>query len=286
MPKKTHTFWRFLISKVFFKNLLIALAITLILIIGVNLWLRIFTDHGDEITVPNFTFMSLQEVDQLCYQKNLQWLSHDSTYVRDQPGGIVLEQYPIAGSKVKKNRKVFLTTNSWYPELIPMPLAYDMSYRNAKRILEGAGLFIDSLEYEPYFARTYVRKQKYMGQEILEGTPIEKGSGVTLVLGQGLSNEKGAIPNLINMKRDSAKSVALDLYFSLGAIVYDQTILSKEDSLNALIYKQYPSHINNTARLGSLIDIWLTMDSLTLWKADSTLFEPDSSWLITDSIQN
>lgn len=276
MPKKKTSLWRFLATKVFWKNFLLAMAITFTTIVVTQLVLRIYTDHGDEIPVPNFTSMSLLEVDQLCFQKDLKWLVQDSVYVKDQPGGTVLDQYPPAGFKVKKNRKIFLTTNCWYPEMIPMPKAYDMSYRQAKRIIESHGLFIDSLEYEPYFARTYVLKQKYKGEIIDENTQIEKGSGIVLILGQGLSNKTDFIPNLTGMHEDSASSLALDMHFNIGAVVFDDGIQSADDSLNALIYKQFPDHNNRKAQLGSPIDIWLTLDSLKLYLADSTLFELDS----------
>ncbi len=276
MPQKKKSFWRFFITIVFWKNFLIAIAISFVLILAIQFSLRIYTDHGKEISVPNFTGLILQEVDQLCFQKELQWLVQDSIYVQDLPRGTVLDQYPTSGSRVKKKRKIFLTTNCWYPEMIPMPKAFDMSYRQAKRILEAQGLFIDSLEYEPYFARTYVLNQKYLGEIINEGTPIEKGSGIILVIGQGLSNKTDFIPKLINMTRDSAASLVLDLHFNLGAIVYDSTVLYAEDSMSALIYKQFPDYNNKNAQLGSPIDIWLTNDSLKLYKTDSSLFRLDT----------
>ncbi len=251
-------------------------AITIVLIIAVQLVLRNYTDHGEEIQVPNLTGMPLHDADQLCYQKELKWIIQDSVYDKNLPGGIVVDQYPFSGFRVKKNRKLFLTISSWYPEMIPMPKAYDMSYRQAKGILESHGLSIDSLEYEPYFARTYVMKQKYKGYTIDEGTPIEKGSGIVLVLGQGLSNEVDQIPNLIGMVRDSASDIALDLHFNIGAVVFDASILTGEDSLNAKIYKQFPEELNQKARLGSPIDIWLTLDSVKLFKADSVQFKLDS----------
>ena len=276
MPKKKISFWRFLLSRVFWKNLGIAAAIIIILLVLTRITLHFYTDHGKEIPVPNFTHMSLHEVDQLCYQKNLRWIVQDSTYNPDLAGGSVVEQYPPAGFRVKKKRKVFLITNSWYPEMIMMPDASDTHLRQAKGLLESYGLFVDSLEYEPHFARTYVLKQKFRGEIIEPGTPIEKGSGITLVLGQGLSSEVDLIPNLINMTQDTAQDVALDLHFNIGAVVFDESITNEEDSIMARIYKQFPHHQNEKAQLGSPIEIWLTLDSLKLMEADSTLFPRDS----------
>lgn len=284
MPNSNKTFRKFLVSKVFFKNLAIAAAITLLILIIIQVSLRVYTGHGKEITVPQFSGLSLAEADKICFEKDLKWTIQDSLYLDDQPGGIILDQYPEVGSRVKKNRKVFLIINSWDPEIIMMPKAYETPYRQALRILEASGLYVDSIEYEPYFAETYVRKQKFKGEIILEGTPIPKGSGITLVLGQGLSNERAFVPRLISMTQDSARQTIMNTHFSLGAIVYDETVANKEDSSNARIFRQLPDHKNNQARLGTAIDIWLSRDSLKIFMADSTLFDTDSLLFEIDTL--
>ncbi len=285
MPNKRKSFWRFLLTKVFWKNLGIAFAISLVIFVLVKITLHIYTGHGKEITVPNLTGMDLAEVDQLCYQKDLLWVIQDSIYQPDLPGGEIIDQYPPAGFRVKKKRKIFLTVNSWYPEMVMMPKASDTHFRQAKRILEMNGLFVDSLEYEPYFARTYVMKQKFRGTIIDPGTPIEKGSGITLVLGQGLSNETDYVPKLVHLTKDTATNLALDLHFNIGAVVYDQSILTGEDSIMSRVYKQFPDFHDRKAQLGSPIDIWLTIDSLKLLQADSSLFPVDSlSGFATDTL--
>lgn len=284
MPENKHKFRRFLISKVFFKNLAIAVGISVIILIIVQISLKIYTGHGKEISVPEFKGLSLSEADKICFQEELLWTIQDSLFLVDQPGGVVLDQYPAAGAKVKKGRKVFLIVNSWNPEMILMPKAYETPYRQALLILEASGLHVDSIEYEPYFAETYVRKQKYKGEIILEGTPIQKGTGITLVLGQGLSDEKAFVPRLIGMTQDSARSLIMNTHFSLGAIVYDETVVSGEDSSMASIFKQIPDFKNNQARLGTAIDIWLTRDSIKMFMADTTLALSDSLLMEIDSI--
>ncbi len=284
MPTKKNTFWKFLISRIFFKNLAIAIGLSLVFLIIIQVGLKVYTDHGKEITVPKLSGLSLSETDKLCFQEKLRWSIQDSLFLEDQPGGIVLEQYPSAGTKVKKNRKIFLIVNSWNPEIILMPKAYETPHRQAILILEASGLHVESIEYEPYFAETYVIKQKYRDEIILEGTPIEKGSGITLVLGQGLSDEKAFVPRLVCMTQDSARDIIMNTHFSLGAIVFDETVITGEDSMLAQIFKQLPDFRNNQARLGSSIDIWLTTDSLKLFYADSTQLAPDSTIFVLDSI--
>jgi hypothetical protein len=52
--------------------------------------------------------------------------------------------------------------------------------------------------------------------------------------------------------------------------VFDATVLTGTDSLNAFVYKQNPDyHPDATVQLGSAVYIWLTVDTLRL-SADTT----------------
>lgn len=265
---------QFLLSRIFWKNVLIAVLITIVLVTLVQISLYFYTGHGKKIKVPDLTGLSLQQADIICAQNKLYWAIQDSTYTKGAVKGSVLDQYPAPGSFVKKNRKVFLVLNSWYPEMIKMPKAYDMPFRQAERILRNAGLTIESTEYVPFFPN-YVLEQKYKRRLIKEGTPVEKGSGITLVLGQGLSNERSPVPFLLKTDFQTAHDLAMAKYFNLGAVVYDSTVVTADDSIKALVYRQFPD-FDNPARLGTSIDIWLTLDSVRLSAIDSLAGQRDS----------
>jgi beta-lactam-binding protein with PASTA domain len=273
---------QFLLSRIFWKNVLIAVLATIGLIILVQISLYFYTGHGKKISVPDFTGMSLQQVDRLCAQNHILWIIQDSTYVAESQHGAVLDQYPEPGSGIKKNRKIFLVTNCWFPQMIKMPKAFDMPYRQSERVLSSAGLHISSIEYIPHFAPTYVLEQKFGGRIIAEGTDIEKGSGITLVVGEGLSSERSPVPNLLNIGRETARIIALNNYFNLGATQYDSTVINSMDSSLAKVYRQFPDY-RNQARLGTSIDIWLTRDSLRILQADSVSTVRDS--LVNDTNQ-
>jgi hypothetical protein len=275
---------QFLLSRIFWKNVLIALAITIGLVILVQMSLYFYTGHGKKVIVPDFTGMSLQQVDRLCADHKIQWIIQDSSYLAESPKGAVLDQYPEPGSGIKKNRKIYLITNCWYPQMIRMPKAYDMPYRQAERILSVAGLHISSVEYIPHFAPTYVLEQKFNGRLIEVGTELEKGSGITLVVGEGLSNERAPVPNLLGIGRETARILALNNYFNLGAVLFDSTVTNRMDSAMAKVYRQFPDH-SNPARLGTSIDIWLTMDSLRILQLDSTYLYNDLTVPDTTQIQ-
>ena len=93
MSEKKKSFKRFLVSKVFFKNLALAIGITLIVLIIVQGGLKIYTDHGKEIIIPDYSGLSLAEADKLCFEQNLKWVIMDSLYLESQPGGVIPDQY-------------------------------------------------------------------------------------------------------------------------------------------------------------------------------------------------
>lgn len=269
------TLGQFLISRIFWKNVLFAVLITIGLVILVQISLFFYTGHGKKIRVPDFSGMTLTQADNFCAQNHIYWLIQDSTHESEKPRGTILDQFPDPGSFIKKNRKIFLVINAWQPEIIKMPRAFDMPFRQAERVLSSAGLLVERTEYVPYFAPTYVIEQKYNGTTIAPGSPISKGSGITLVIGQGLSNERSMVPNLLGIGKETARIISMNNFFYIGGVMYDSTVVNSDDSARAKIFKQYPN-VGNQARLGTSIDIWLSVDSLRLMRLDSAAVQQDT----------
>ena len=230
--------------------------------------LKIYTRHGQALVVPDLTGKTISELMDITKTKKLKFEVIDSVFNSLLTKGSVVEQHPVAGIKVKKRRTIFLVINAYFPEIIPMPKAFNVSRRQARNILDDAGLIIDSLEFEPYPAIDYVLKQKFEGEIIEQGTPIPKGSLIVLVLGEGLADQKTLIPDLIGLSPDSARSLTYLSSLIIGAMIYDETIITGEDSLTAMIWRQSLERNNIMAKLGTRIDIWLTLDSLKVFGTD------------------
>lgn len=61
---------------------------------------------------------------------------------------------------------------------------------------------------------------------------------------------------------------------NLGRIIFDESIQNHFDSLQAKVWKQYPSiEDEQKIRPGTNIDIWLTRDSVRLHRSDSLLHD-------------
>jgi eukaryotic-like serine/threonine-protein kinase len=194
-------FLRFLFSKLFLKHLLIAIGITVVLVLVTMQALSWYTKHNDYIIVPDFRSLYYQEVVGNAEYKNYQFLVIDSVFDADKPKGSILTQDPFPGSKVKKNRMVYMTITSVIPEKTTMPDLNDLTLRQAQSMLESSGLKLGKLLYIRSFDEDAVQNQLFEGKPIRAGTVINKGSVITLTVGMGAKASE--------MKRDSTEADSL-----------------------------------------------------------------------------
>jgi beta-lactam-binding protein with PASTA domain len=263
-------FFRFLITKKFLRHLGLAAAITIILLLGVMLWLKIYTHHGRTIVVPDLTGLTLEEVDDVTSSRRLRFEVVDSVFSTEMPRGTVIKHNPFATSRVKKNRKIFLTMNAINPEMVSMPQLVGLSFRQARLALQNAGLEQGNITYRPDFAKNNVLQQMHKDSVINEGTIITKGAVIDLVLGMGLSSKTTRVPDLVGLGVEEATEIISDFYLNLGAITYDPSFEEAEDSSGAYIWRQYPDYDElKRLNMGMEVDIWLTLDSTRIPQPDS-----------------
>ncbi len=130
-------FFRFLITKKFLRHLGLAAAISIILLLGTLLWIKIYTHHGKTIVVPDLAGLTLEEVADVSSSRRLRFEVVDSVFSNEMPRGTVIKQNPHATSRVKKNRKIFLTMNAVNPEMVSMPQLIGLSFRQARLALQN-----------------------------------------------------------------------------------------------------------------------------------------------------
>jgi beta-lactam-binding protein with PASTA domain len=266
-------FLKFLTTKKFLRHLGLAAAISLILLLGTLLWLKIYTHHGQTITVPDLAGLTEEEVEDVTSARRLRFEVVDSVFSNEMPRGTVVKQNPGPNSAVKKNRKIFLTMNAVNQEMVPMPQLVGLSFRQARLAMQNAGLIQGSIEYRPDYAKNSVLQQMHRDSVIKEGTQITKGAVIDLVLGMGLSSSTTRIPDLIGAGLDEATEIIARYYLNLGAVTYDESFLEAEDSSGAFVWRQYPEFDElQSLNMGMEMDVWLSLDSTLLPEPDSTSF--------------
>lgn len=264
----------FIRKKSFWRGVMYAAGIYLLLFILVVIGLKLYTHHGKSFPVPDFKGLQPDRVKELAKDKNLRIKIVDSTFIAYLPKGSVIDQHPRPGINVKRKRTIFLTINAFNQVKVEMPDVVGVSYRQGKAILERRGLKVGKLIYKPDFAENNILEQRFDGEEVKKGTMIEKGQYIDLVLGNGLGRSSSPVPELFQLPYTRAINEINDAYFNVGHVSFDTSVISYNDTLNAMVYKQRPA-FSETRRavMGSKIDIWLTVNPELFPEADTTSYQ-------------
>ncbi|MBE6297662.1 MAG: PASTA domain-containing protein [Bacteroidales bacterium] len=149
------------------------------------LWLDSYTNHGEEIEVPDICRMHLEdakaELNTQGFTLEIQRYEYSEGAIEDE----VLEQSPVAGSMVKEGRKILVVLNTTQKPKVSVPGVIDnCSMREAEARILAAGFNIvrvDTIRGE----KDWVYKLRHEGRDLTNGEPIPMGSDVVIVIGNG-----------------------------------------------------------------------------------------------------
>lgn len=176
----------YLTSKVFFSQVLIAFGIIAVLAFVFFNMLSFFTNHGQEITVPDLSKMNIEKAEETLDDLGLDYVLLDTLdYNKDFPQFSVVEQEPKKGAKVKANRKIYIKVNASGYAFVILPDLIEKTFRQAEPTLNSIGLEVGQVTYKPYLGKDMVLEMKYNGVPVKPGTKIMKTSKIDLVLGDG-----------------------------------------------------------------------------------------------------
>ncbi|WP_027138539.1 PASTA domain-containing protein [Gaetbulibacter saemankumensis] len=178
--------FKFLTSKVFFKQILLAIVAAVVLCFIILKWLNVTTNHGKFETVPDLKGKSIDVARMALNDNKLVMQIQDSAnYNPDYPKFSVIDQEPTAGSQVKENRKIYITLNPSGYRKILVPDLTERTFRQAKPSLEALGFQVGKITYVDNIAKDLVLKLEYKGKAINPGDMLPKTSTIDLVLGNG-----------------------------------------------------------------------------------------------------
>jgi beta-lactam-binding protein with PASTA domain len=177
---------KYLTSRIFFGQVLAALAIIAVIGYLFMHWLTFTTDHGHEITVPDLRKLTEEQVEDKLDELDLDYELLDSVDFRgDYPKYSVVEQDPMPGTKVKVGRKVYIKINSSGFSSVRIPDLIDKTYREAVPTLKALGLEEGTITYVPNLGKDMVLEMRYKGRNLKVGDRVLKASKIDLVLGDG-----------------------------------------------------------------------------------------------------
>ncbi len=180
-------FFRFLASKTFLYQLVIALICIVVIVFLTLKWLGFTTNHDERIQVPNLEKLDFSNSSEILEELNLVAKIQDSTnFNASYPPLSVIEQTPRAGDFVKKNRKIYLVLNPSGYRKIKIPNIIQKTRRQAEPTLLALGFKVGKITYSSNMARDVVLQLKHNGEIITPNTELMKTSTIDLVVGDGL----------------------------------------------------------------------------------------------------
>ena len=143
---------------------------------------------------------------------------YDTVYTAHVTPQTVVDQYPVAGAKVKPGRTIRLKI-SRSEKLIIVPNLVGQSRRSVEIALQQIGLRIDTVytEFNPDYPKGTVAWQFPKS-----GDHIKKGMGLQITVSQGLPPDFFQVPQLFGMSMQNAKDLLTKARLKVGKISYKQ----------------------------------------------------------------
>lgn len=224
--------------------------------------LNIITRHNQELEVPSFMGLSVEQAQQIADANTFRLEVTDSVHIPRMEPGAIYKQNPLAGSKVKKSRRILLTINAKSPKMVKMPLLVGYSLRQAQSELASSQLKVGKLIYESDLATNNVLEQLYNGRAIEAGKEIPTESVIDLKLGLNEVDSVAIVPSLLGKPYSIIKDYLIDNSLNLGKVYFDNTVLTLHDSLAAFAYRQelvLPEG-DSIPRYGTAVSVYFTLD--------------------------
>ena len=184
--KHTLSLLHFLKSKVFLKQLVLAVVALIVFCFLMLQYLKYSTNHGEFIAVPELKGKTLDVVEIELDDATLNMVIQDSAnYNPNYPPYSVIDQAPKAGALVKEDRKIYLTLNPSGYRKVAVPNVIRRTFRQAKPTLEAIGFTIGEITYADDIGKDEVLRIRHDGNSLRVGDLLPKTSKIDLVLGNG-----------------------------------------------------------------------------------------------------
>ena len=237
--------------------ILLALILTVWLTFTV---LKVYTDHGQSIPVPDLVGMKISKVEKTLKQKKLRYTVFDTTDVQDKsvPPLSVMEQDPKPGEKVKEGRRVYITLNNPNEPISTVPsISNNASLRAVKNAISKARLKVGDIAYVPHKFKDLVLEMKLDGKTLRAGEKVPSMSEIDLVVGKGRASSMVRVPNLVGMTLENAQLTLDASNLLLGNVIPSADVV---DVQQAEVYLQVPDpgpYGDKSILAGQQIDVYL-----------------------------
>jgi serine/threonine-protein kinase len=211
-----------------------------------------YVQKGKTTMVPEVIGKTIEEAKADLKAKGLEPKETERKQDRHYPEGTVILQNPAEGSEVKFGRGIYLTVSGG-EQMLSVPSLRGKSIRDATFDLERYNLKLGTVQYETsdeFFENTIMR------QEPAAATKVSSNTTVNIVVSQGRSADKSAVPSVTLKTYTEAEKILTQAGFKVGVVTYQISL----DLLPNTIIEQYP-HTGELAVKGQAIDLIVAQKS-------------------------
>jgi len=191
------------------------------------------TRHGTEFQLPDFTGQRLIEMRLTLNELGLRYEIASKEYSPGKEQGIILSQFPIAGTKVKRDRSIKFVVSKGQ-KLLPIPQVAGLSVRQAMLDLETAGLMLGEIAWA--FSDTLPEKVVVFSYPAAQ-TEIPLGSPVNLMVNRGRAADFTYVPKVVGLTLAEVRKRLEEKNLRVGVITYrfdedylPETVLEQSES--------------------------------------------------------
>lgn len=192
------------------------LALLLLVLIFDQMIMPLITRHGSEFQLPDFADQRLTEADLKLQDLDLSYVVSAEEYAPDKEKGLILKQFPVAGTKVKAGRIVKFVISKG-TRMVTIPQVAGKSVRQAMLDLETAGLLLGEISWA---VSDTIPEKIVVFSYPAAGVEVPIGSAVNLMVNRGRATDYAFMPKLVGMPLDDARKLLEDKGLKVGLVTY------------------------------------------------------------------
>jgi len=181
-----------------------------------NIVMMSVTRHGSEFALPDFTSQTVTEAQMSLNELDLSYEIASYEFSPGKAKGVILNQFPLAGTKVKSERIIKFVVSAGQ-KLVQIPFLGGKSVRQAMLDLETAGLTLGEIAWA--FSDTLPERVVVFSYPAAD-TEIPLGAPVNLMVNHGRASNFTYMPKIIGMTLDQALIFLEEKNLKEGIISY------------------------------------------------------------------
>jgi beta-lactam-binding protein with PASTA domain len=250
-------------SKKLWLNVALIIITFFVLVWLLSLWLDSYTRHGQELMMPDYTDKPIELAREDASDRTFEIKVIDSVFLAGEKGGIITQQNPKGGSKVKEGRTIYVTITKYAAEKLSvtaLPRLYGENFEIKKKELKvGYNLESEVVgeSYDPG-PEGHIMAVIYEGDTIITADrrrgdrTIEKGETLKFIL----SKQEGGyfpLPDLVCKKLQEARFQLDALRLQVGEV---QVMGATSDVEDAYVISQEPPYSENAKiQIGDSVNV-------------------------------